>query len=129
MTRHGVIVIRILAVASVGASLALLAAKTWPFTSWSVLVFAAWLALPAWLVYVTSPAALPRLDLGRAFAVLSPLALLGGVGALGYGVWGQPDAPLPMAFIAAPAVQLAVVMPFLLFTGTDKRGDAGPQSA
>ena len=92
-------------------------------------MFAAWLVLPPWLVYVTSPVALPRLDLGRAFGAFSPLALLGGVAALGYAFWGQPNAPLPMAFVAAPAVQLAVVIPFLLFTGTDKRGDGGLQES
>ncbi|MDE0349097.1 MAG: hypothetical protein OXM56_05265 [Gammaproteobacteria bacterium] len=119
--RRGALAIGVLALASVGTSLALLAGRTWPFTSWSVLVFAAWIVFPAWLFHVTAPVALPRGALGRTFAALAPLALVGGCAAIGYAAWRQEDDPLPLAFIAVPAVQLAVAMPFFLFTGTDKR--------
>lgn len=119
--------VSVLALCSAGAGLSLLAARTWPFDSWSILVFAAWIAFPAWLFHATAPTAAPRAALGKAFAVLAPLALVGGAAALGHAVWLQRDAPLPMAFIAVPAVQLAVVMPFLLFTGTDKGGAQGVQ--
>lgn len=122
-TRRGAIAIGALALASVATSLALLAGRTWPFTSWSVVVFAAWIALPAWLFHVTAPVALPRGALGRTFAALAPLALVGGCAAIGYAAWREHDDPLPLAFIAVPAVQLAVAMPFFLFTGTDKRQD------
>ena len=115
------VAISTLALLSAGAGLALLAERTWPFGSWSILAFAAWIVFPAWLFHATAPAAVPRAGLGKAFAILAPLALVGGAGALGYAVWRQHDAPLPLAFIAVPAVQLAVVTPFLLFTGTDKR--------
>ena len=112
-----------LALLSAGTGLALLAERTWPFASWSILVFAVWIAFPAWLFHATAPFAVPRAGLGQAFAVLAPLALAGGAAALGYAVWAENDVPLPIAFIAVPAVQLAVVVPFLLFTGTDKRQD------
>ncbi|MYE10727.1 MAG: hypothetical protein F4X99_03500 [Gammaproteobacteria bacterium] len=112
--------VSVLALLSAGAGLSLLAARTWPFDSWAILVFALWIAFPAWLFHATAPSAAPRAALGKAFAVLAPLALVGGAAALGHAVWRQQDAPLPMAFIAVPALQLAVVMPFLLFTGTDK---------
>ena len=119
--------VSVLALLSAGAGLALLAARTWPFDSWSILALALWIAFPAWLFHATAPSAAPRPALGKAFAVLAPLALVGGVAALGLAVWLERDAPLPLAFIAVPAVQLAVVMPFLLFTGTDKRGAQGVQ--
>ncbi len=112
--------VSVLALLSAGTGLSLLAARTWPFDSWAILVFALWIAFPAWLFHATAPSAAPRAALGKAFAVLAPLALVGGAAALGHAVWLQQDAPLPMAFIAVPALQLAVVMPFLLFTGTDK---------
>ena len=121
--RFGGIAISVLALLSAAASLAFLAVRTWPFTSWSLLAFAAWIALPAWLCHVVAPRALPRAVLGRTFAALAPLALVGGCVAIGFAVWRQPDAALPIAFIAAPAVQLAVTMPFLLFTSTDNLED------
>ena len=121
--------VSVLALLSAGAGLSLLAARTWPFDSWSIVVFAAWIAFPAWLFHATAPSAAPRPALGKAFAVLAPLALVGGAAALGQAVWLERDAPLPMAFIAVPAVQLAVVMPFALFTGTDKSGAQGLQES
>ena len=121
--------VSVLALLSAGAGLTFLAARTWPFDSWSILVFAVWIVFPAWLFHATAPSAAPRAALGKAFAVLAPLALVGGAAALGHAVWLERDAPLPMAFIAVPAVQLAVVMPFLLFTGTDKRGAQGVQES
>ena len=120
----GPIAIRALALLGAGGGLALLAAATWPFASWSILVFAAWIAFPAWVFHATAPLALPRRGLGPAFATLAPLALVGGVGLLGHAAWRQHDAPLPLAFLIVPAMQLAVVLPFLLFTGTDKSPDA-----
>ena len=58
-------------------------------------------------------------DIGRGYKPQSAV-YTASAAALGHAVWRQQDAPLPMAFIAVPALQLAVVMPFLLFTGTDK---------
>ena len=124
--RFGTIAISVLALLSATASLALLGVRTWPFTSWSILAFAAWIALPAWLCHMVAPLALPRDVLGRVFAILAPLALVGGCIAIGFAVWRHPDAPLPIAFIAAPAVQLAVTMPFLLFTSTDELEESCP---
>lgn len=124
--RFGTIAISVLALLSAAASLAVLGVRTWPFTSWSLLAFAAWIALPAWLCHVVAPLALARDVLGPVFATLAPLALVGGCVAIGLAAWRRPDAPLPIAFVVAPAVQLAVAIPFLLFTSTDKPEESCP---
>ena len=108
-------------------NLVLLAVESWPFNSWAIGVFALWIALPAWLFHMTARVADRGDVLALPYMVIAPLALIGGLVSVAHGVWARGGDALPMAFIGAPLAQLAVVMPFLLMTGTDKQRNSVPQ--
>ena len=108
-------------------NLVLLAVESWPFTSWAIGVFALWIALPAWLFHMTARVADRGDVLALPYMVIAPLALIGGLVSVAHGVWARGGDALAMAFIGAPLAQLAVVVPFLLMTGTDKQRGSVPQ--
>ena len=125
--RVGAVGVTALALCTGLGNLVLLAVESWPFTNWATGVFALWIALPAWLFHMTARVADRGDVLALPYMVIAPLALIGGLVSVAHGVWARGGDALPMAFIGAPLAQLAVVMPFLLMTGTDKQRGSVPQ--